>query len=375
MIFTSTKNNLLNVLQIVGSLVSGKSVNLPILNNILIRAKTDGVMFISTNLEIGISSPVRGKVNKQGEFTVPARTLTDFINTLPEENITFKQEHNNITITSQSQKGKIRGASTEEFPLIPHFNKESGSSVNASTFLAGLQDVSIAISQNETRPEIGGCLFLFNGKELILVGTDSFRLAEKKIRLETNTHTGLSIIVPLKTVQELIKIIVHHLKNTKEQLEIKMFISENQILFIIEKTEVISRLIEGSYPDYQQIIPTETNFKTVIKKTDFLRAVKSVSVFSETGIYDVALKGENGVLTIYSSSNQSGEGEARIEAKIEGGAFSIVLNGRYLSDGLSSISSGDVILGVVSKENPCFLKPTENNNQGSHLYIIMPIKQ
>lgn len=375
MLFTSTKNNLLNGLQVVGGIAGGKNVSLPILNNIFIKAKTGRINIISTNLEIGISSVVRGKVTREGEFTAPARVLIDFISSLPDGNLEVEQQNNNFLISCDSQKGKILGVSSEDFPLIPKIEQTKSSSVEISTLLWGLESIISAVSPNETRPEISGCLFRFVGKELILVGTDSFRLAERKIKLTTNAHTGQSVIVPARTIQELIKIINFTLKSDETDSNVKIFLSENQILFTLQNTELISRLIEGAYPDYQQIIPTQSNHRAIIDKGLFLRAIKSVSIFSQPGIFDVQIKSKDKKLSIYSSSGQSGEGEAEIESQLTGGEFTLILNGRYLMDGLAHIVSQDVVLEVGSRESPCLIKPVAKEDEIDFFYIIMPIKQ
>jgi len=372
MLFTSTKNNLVNALHMVSGLAGGKSAHLPILNNILIRAQTGGVKLIATNLEIGISTTLRGKVDSEGEFTIPSKTFVDFINTLPEENVKIEQSGTSLSIVSKTQRGKLRGVAPEDFPLIPSIEKGKTTTITLPNLIEGLEDVIPSIAVNETRPEISGCLFWFNGNELTLVGTDSFRLAEKKIELKKDAHTGKKIIVPLKTIQEVLKIANHTLKNIEDAGDVQISLTENQILFIIGPTEVTSRLIEGTYPDYRQIIPEKVTYEAIVSRDEFIRAVKSASIFSEINIFDVMLKSKGDVLTVFSSSSQSGEGEAEVSAKITGGDFTLVLNGRYLTDGLLSIGSNDISFGVTSHETPCVLKPYGADN---YLYIIMPIRQ
>jgi DNA polymerase-3 subunit beta len=373
--FTSTKNNLLSSLHRVSGLTQGKSTHLPILNNILISAKKGGITLTSTNLEIGITTILRGKVQTEGEFTIPVRMFLDFVQTLPEDNVTCTLKENNFIISSGSQKGTIRGVSSEDYPLIPKIEKTKESEVSAGIFLQALHSVSISVSTNETRPEISGCLFKFQGKELVLVGTDSFRLAEKKLKLDINSHTGLSLIIPLKTVLELVRIITTVLKEgAQDAIKVQMHFSENQAVFTIGQTELTSRLIEGQYPDYQQIIPDIEKHTIVVTKADFVRSVKSVSLFSETGVFDIMLKGVSNTLVIFSSSGQTGEGEAIIDGTLSGGEFTLVLNGRYLLDGLNTIDSDEISLGVVSHDAPCKLKAVSESEK-DYLYIIMPIRQ
>lgn len=375
MILETTKNNFINGLQFVGG-VSGKNQNLPILNNILIEAKKTSISLITTNLELGITSFVRGKVIEEGSLTVPSKTLIDFINTLPDGNLSIARKGNDLVIVCGRQKGKIRGTSSEDFPLIPKIEETKPSVISFKGLIDGLQGVISTTSLNETRPEISGCLFKFSGSELTLVGTDSFRLAEKRVKFIKNFHTGQNIIVPLKTVTELIKIINLNTKLELENGDMEIFLSENQIFFKLKNTELISRLVEGSYPDYKQIIPQHNNHEAIINTKDFIQGVKSVSIFSEQGIFDVEIIGKDAKLAMYAGGSQSGEGEATIDAKITGGEFRLRLNSRYLLDCLHAMNTPDVIFGVTSTDTPCIFKPqTNTRDKETFLYVIMPIKQ
>jgi len=195
------------------------------------------------------------------------------------------------------------------------------------------------------------------------------------LKLDINSHTGLSLIIPLKTVLELVRIITTVLKEgAQDAIKVQMHFSENQAVFTIGQTELTSRLIEGQYPDYQQIIPDIEKHTIVVTKADFVRSVKSVSLFSETGVFDIMLKGVSNTLVIFSSSGQTGEGEAIIDGTLSGGEFTLVLNGRYLLDGLNTIDSDEISLGVVSHDAPCKLKAVSESEK-DYLYIIMPIRQ
>ena len=370
--FESTKANLVYGLQFVSGIV-GKNVNLPILTNILLEAKKGTINLIATNLEVGITSTVRGKVHDEGKFTVPGKLLLDFVQTLPEGTVTFEQKNNDTIITCGKHKGTLRGVPADDFPLIPKLEEGKPCDVPLQEFLSALQNVVSAIAINETRPEISGCLFRFSGKEFTLVGTDSFRLAEKKLSLSNNPYTGKSVIIPIRTVQELIKMLSSAMKGLDVPETVIISISENQILFSLDGIELLSRIIEGTYPDYTQIIPANFVTKVTISKYDLLQAVKSVSLFSEAGISDVTLSGKKKSLVIESGGSQSGEGTAEIDASITGDSINLTLNSRYLNDALITMQTEEVLLSVNSADSPCMLTPIDESTK--YLYIIMPIRQ
>ena len=371
--FESTKANLVYGLQFVSGIV-GKNVNLPILSNILIEAKKGTISLIATNLEIGITSTIRGKVHDEGTFTVPGKLLLDFIQTLPEGTVVVEQKENDVVISCGKHKGTLRGVPADDFPLIPRMEEGKPCTVPLQELLHSLQSVVSAISLNETRPEISGCLFRFSGKEFTLVGTDSFRLAEKKLSLSANPYTGKSVIVPVRTIQELIKMLSGTLKGGLDVPEnVAITIAENQILFTVDSIELLSRVIEGTYPDYKQIIPESFVTKVTLSRHDFMQAVKSVSLFSEAGISDVKLTSKKKSLSVESGGSQSGQGSAEIDAAITGDSVNLTLNSRYLHDALVTMSGDEVVLSVNSADAPCMVNPHEDADK--YLYIIMPIRQ
>jgi len=224
--------------------------------------------------------------------------------------------------------------------------------------------------------ELSGVMFNFNGAGLTLAATDSYRLAEKNIKIKTNNREEKKIIVPAKTLQELIRILsgLQASALAAEDQGIKFYLSENQILFTCGSTELVSRLIEGQYPDYQQIIPTTSKTKAISQRAELIRAVKLASLFSKTGINDINLdfpKGKNQVV-VSSVSGQTGENVTSLEAKVSGEDNGIVVNYRYLLDGLNNIDSELVRLEIVDGNTPCLLK---SDKETDYLYIIMPIKQ
>lgn len=362
-------------LQNVGHLVN-KNINLPILNNVLIEAKEGILKLSSTNLEIGISCDVRCKTDIAGAFTVDARLLSEYINLLPKEQISIELLKNDfLKICCSNSETKMKGIIADDFPVIPKIEKEKPFRMNIAEFKKAISQVIFAVSSSETRPEISGVLMSFNKIEknkLLLVGTDSYRLAEKEVNLENNTEEK-QVIVPFKTLQEVLRILsnLKEQPNAEENLEI--FISENQILFIASEIELISRLVEGQYPDYKQIIPQNTKTKVFSSAPELIKAIKKVALFTKTGIFDINLifEAQKG-LTVRTINSQLGESKADVDVEFTGETNETTLNYRYLLDGLNNLDAAEAEISLIDNNLPCLLRP---KGQTDYLYIIMPIKQ
>lgn len=378
------QNNLKHGLFVVGH-IAGKNINLPILNNILIKTADGKIQLITTNLEMGIVSAVRGKIEKEGSFTVDSKIISDYIGLLPNKKIDIEKKENNLIINCENYKTKIKGQPADDFPLIPEVDKKSFYSAGISEFKDALSKTVFAVSTSESRIELSGVLFSFENNLLTLAATDSYRLAERKINVKNNNgEAGKKIIVPAKTLQELIRILssTQEIESPDQKgEEIKFYISENQILFSCGPTELVSRLIEGQYPDYEQIIPNNTKTKAIFNRAELTRAIKAASLFSKTGINDVSLDfpaGKNSVI-ISAISGQAGENVTELAVDVSGDDNSIVINYRYLLDGLGSIGSELVSMELVDGNTPCILRPADPVKTGDkkqdYLYIIMPIKQ
>jgi len=376
MTFISLQENLKQGLAIVSRVVS-KNINLPILNNILFKVNKSNIELIATNLEIGITHQVRGKIDSEGEFTVDSKVITDYINLLPSDKVECIQDGMEIKLKCQNYKTKIHVQEASDFPLIPRVDKDNFYSVQVDDLKNALSEVIFAVANNETRLELSGILLSFTKDSLTLVGTDSYRLAEKKLRVKsTYENSDNKVIVPARTLQELIRVLSSFKED--EQLEnageIKICLSENQILFILGSTELVSRLINGSYPDYQQIIPMNYKTRVLINKNELMRAIKASAIFSKAGVNDVALdfKAETGQITISSASSQVGESSVELSSEIEGDNNEIIINYRYFLDGLNNIPSDMVKLDLVNSGTPCILRPDKSDD---YLYIVMPIRQ
>lgn len=370
---STLQENLKRGLQIV-SKIAGKNINLPILNNIMIEAQDGNIKLITTDLEIGVVCNIRGQIKKEGTFTVDSKVFSEYIALLSNKKIDLKKENETILIKSENYKTIVKGYDANDFPLIPKISRENYYEIDVDIFKKALSQVIFAVSNNETRVELSGVLFIVENDVLTLVSTDSYRLAEKKINIKKFGIDNVSNIVPAKTLQELLRILsVVGSDSVNGENILKIFVSNNQILFTVDNVELISRLIEGQYPDYKQIIPTNNGTNVIVDRMEFIRAIKTSSIFSKVGINDVNLDFPVGKKVVISStSSQSGENVVELDAEINGEDNGIVVNYRYLLDGVSNINSDEIKIEVTNSNTPCILKSKKDDN---YLYIVMPIKQ
>jgi len=355
--------------------VSSKSLTLPILNNTLISTDSNFLNLSATDLEIGINWWTLSKTEKEGKIAIPSRLLLSFVNLLPNRQIDISTKDNDLNIECDNYKTKIKGFSSEDFPLIPKVNKEEFISVQASGFCKSLaQLVDIALPST-TRPEISGIYFKFQKDLLTMAATDSFRLGEKKVFLkgEKSISQEYSLILPQKTIREIINIF------GEREKDLKIYFSPNQTMFeyLMEEAshpeiQVVSRLIEGEYPNYKEIIPSKFTAQLTLNKEDFVNQIKSASLFSGK-VNEVKFKtnAKKNEIEILSQSVDVGDYKSSITGKVEGDDLEISFNHKYLLDGLSNIKSSDVLFELSGDSGPGVLKPVGDD---TYLYVIMPIK-
>ncbi|MCD4705957.1 DNA polymerase III subunit beta [bacterium] len=380
-----TQENLNKGLSIISN-ITGKNPNLPILNNILIKAEDNTITLSATNLEIGINCVIRGKIEKEGNFTIPSRAFSDYVNLMGKEQITLELKDNKLEISNLNFKSKFKGDIADDFPTIPKIKKQSKYSIELENIRSAISNVIFASTVISSRPEISGILFDFNSDEktLTLVATDSYRLAEKKIKLKDISGKNEKIIIPIRTLQEVVRIIglIKDTEEDKKQNLMNICLSgDGQVLFSFpdpkigteDSIELVSRVIEGNYPEYQEIIPKSHNTKILVEKSDLIKVVKASSLFTESGVNSIKLEffSKNNEMTIFSANSQTGENLSKLQAKIEGEDNNITLNYRYLLDGLQNIVGDTAVLEIINKDVPCALKAIDKDD---YIYIIMPIR-
>lgn len=359
-----TKENLKKGLFVVSRVV-GSGNPLQVLNNILVKTDQGRIKLSSTNLEIGVNTWVGGKIEEEGALTVPAKLINEYINNLPTEKVTLESlEGSNLKLESENYHTNIKGLSSEDFPLIPQVTEEPFAKIDSSELKNAFAETIWASAANETQPEISGIFMAFEEDTLRIAATDRYRLAERNAKLLEPARGTKEVIVPARTVLELYKI----LTLGKETVEI--YFSESQVLFKFDETELISRLIDGQYPDYRQIIPKTFKTEAVVQREEFVHALKAAALFvPDSNNVTVEVKGSG--LTVTAQSMAAGENTTQVNAKVSGGENGAVFNFRYLLDCLNNLSEPTVRLKMINDASPAAVTAEGRDN---YTYIVMPIK-
>lgn len=363
------QENLKNALATAERIV-GKNLNLPILNNLLLKTDKGRLKISSTNLEIGINYWVSGKIEKEGGITVPARILSNFITNLPNKKIELTVKEDILYINCENFKAQIKGQDIKEYPIIPIIESPLNNRLDKEILKIGLSQVIGGVAISEMRPEISGVLFDFNKNYLKLVGTDSFRLAEKTVFNKNDFQQP--IIVPQKTIHEVIKILAEKSGENEKNQSLELFLAPGQIMFDFGNIQLISRLIDGQFPDYQQIIPNSFRASAILNKDEINQIIKVLSLFSGK-INDIKfiVDSSEKTVNIFAQNREIGENKAQIKGEIEGKDLEVAYNWRYLLDGLNNIPTKKVFWGFNDESLPSVLKPVGDEG---YMYVVMPVK-
>ncbi|HEY1085873.1 MAG TPA: DNA polymerase III subunit beta [Candidatus Saccharimonadales bacterium] len=359
------QENLAKALQNVSRIASSKA-SLPILGNVLMRSENNQLRLIGTNLEMAISESVSAKILSPGSITIPARLFSDFIQNLPKEKITLSVKNTILTITSKTNTSKINGVSDEEFPEIPQILDDQSTELTIKTdvFKEFVAQTIIAASNDPTRQALTGVYLHTEASKLFAAATDGYRLAEKELPI--TLETDIKTIIPVSTLQEVVRSLSDEMK------EISLTIDETQIKFAAEGIEIISKLIDGNFPDYRQLLPGKQDTTLVVSKTELGRVIKLSRLFSKETNGGIVLEVNDSILTVKSIASEVGENTSNIPVQHEGADGSISLNSRYMSDVLGVLELDDIEIGFSGKLSAIQLSSPGNKKDYRH--IIMPIK-
>lgn len=356
---------------------TGKNLTLPILNDVLLETDKNFLKLSATNLEIGLRYWILAKNQEEGKATVPAKTLSSFISSIPEDKVILKNKNYDLLVEGDNYKTQIKGENPDDFPIIPKIESQDYIEVNPLPLSKGLSQVINFCSVSQARPEISGVYFVITKNKASFVSTDSFRLAQKTLYFEEPVKKSYSFIIPRAASQEIINIFSSDNLNNNEK--IRLYVSPNQVLFESlfddlkhPKTQLISRLIEGEYPSYEEIIPKKFKTEVVLPKKDFLNQIKIASLFSsKTNEIKVKIDSKKEEITTESQSSDIGASKSKIKGQVKGEDLTIYFNYRFLEDGLSQIEGPDVVLKLNGQEGAVLIKGVDDD---SYFYIVMPIK-
>jgi DNA polymerase-3 subunit beta len=360
---TVTQENLSKALGVVGRVASGKTP-LPILNNILLRTDSNRLLLAATNLEIAITHHIGAKVATEGSITVPARLMTEFITNLPKGNVDLQVEGTKLHIISGMYNSTIHGIAPDEFPELPAIESNVEYQLDSTVLKRAIQQTVLVASKDDTRPVLTGVYCHTNGGALYFAATDGYRLAEREL---IHVDGDISAIIPATTLQDVLRVI------TDDVASVTMLIDENQVKFLIGEVEITSRLIDGKFPDYRQLIPQSSEIHADLPKDEFVRITKIASLFARDTGGSVTLKTEapSKQLSIHSVASQLGENTSIIETNVDGDG-QVTLNSRYLLEALGCIDDASISFAFSGKLAPCVLRSTEEKPVYTH--IIMPLK-
>ena len=360
-------------LSVVGRAVATRTT-LPITNNVLLATDQSRLKLVATNLEMAISCWIGAKVEEEGAITVPARLLTEFISSLPSDRVDISLSPRTKTLGLKCARfeARISGVDAKDFPPIPKVEDGIATRVEVDALRQGISQVVFAAATEESRPVLTGVDANFDGDLLTLAAADGFRLAVYKLPLATPVSQKAEVIIPARTLSELNRLVA----DQEEAIEITVNSNKSQALFRLKNVELVSQLVQGTFPQYAQLIPQSYNTRVVVDVAEFLRATKTASIFARDGSGIVRLvmtPGSEltpGKLTISARSEEVGDDIGEIDATVEGEEAKIAFNGRYLTDVLSVLHESQVALETTNPSSPGVVRPVGVDN---YIHVVMPM--
>ena len=360
--FSVSKEKLLAGLQTVQNVVSTRTT-LPILSNVLLQAANGQVRLTTTDLDVGVSGTIDAQVERDGGTTLPARRLATIVRELPAAEVQVEVDSKNVASIRCGQSFfKILGLPEEEFPPLPRFEEAKSFTLSQQVLRDALRKTSYAISTDETRYVLNGILFSFKENKLTMVATDGRRLAMLDLEVEFARSQEAEIIVPTKCVTELVRLL-------GDDGDVKMSIAENQVAFEVGGTLLVSKLIEGNYPNYRQVIPGEAKERITLERELFLNAVHRVSLLSSEKSNSVKLVFSKNNIEIAANTPDIGEAKESLAVAYKGREFSIAFNPEFLQAPLRNLTNDEVYLDLIDEMSPGVIKI-----QSPFLYVLMPMR-
>ena len=364
---TCLRENLKEVLDIAERITS-RNTTLPILNHFLLTTDKGQLKISSTDLELGFLAWFSGKISKEGSIAIPAKLLTQFVNNLPNKKIDLEVKNYSLNLNCENARAVIRGLNPDDFPIIPKVKNSQPLVINSKILKEAIGGVVNSCALSDARPEITGVYLKIGSDDIKFVATDSFRLSEKIVFKNSfkTSQVDQNIIIPARTIIEVFRIL-----NDKDR-DVSIFIDPNQVLYDFGESHLISRLVDGQYPDYEAVIPKDYETKVITSRTTLEEAVRLASCFTGK-LSDVILKTNlsRGEVEVFSTDVDLGEHQTNIKADINGKDIQVVFNWKYILDGLKNIKTDEVVIDFNGDQKPALIRPA---GQSDYLYVVMPIK-
>ena len=365
------QENLARGLGTVSRAVSTRAT-LPVLANVLLKTEDAGLKLTATNLEIGINCWVPGKVEAEGEITVPAKLLTDLVTSLPNQRIdlVLSAKDRTLKVTCGGSRSSIKGIEADEFPVVAAIGESPATSVDARALRDALAEVVFAAASDESRPILTGVLTKLADSEMTLAAADNYRIAVRRVAMGRPVATETIIVVPARSYAELMRI----LPDAEAQIDITVTPNKSQVLFHAEGIDLVSRLIEGQFPNYEPVIPTSHSSRAVLDREAFLSGARRASIFARdsANIVKIELGGEAGDgVAITAHAADVGDEADMLEANVDGQPTTIAFNARYLIDVLANLGADEAALELSGPLAPGVIKGIGKDD---YVHVIMPVR-
>ncbi|GAB4483567.1 MAG: DNA polymerase III subunit beta [Anaerolineales bacterium] len=370
---TVLQENLARGLSIVSRAVSPRST-LPVLANVLLATDEGRLRLSATNLELGITCWIGARIEEEGSTTVPSRTLSDLVGTMPDPQVslTLNAQTQTLNVRSGSSTNDIKGIDAQEFPPLPVPDFENAIEINVADFKEMIQQVAFAASTDESRPVLMGVLVQVDKDVMTMAAADGFRLSVRKATLSSPAPQAVSAIIPARALNELARIA----SDGEQSIQMVLPKGRGQVVFHVKDAELVSQLIDGTFPDYQQIIPRSYKSRTLISTASLLKACRQAEIFAREGSNVVRLNIKNsgelqpGEVEISAHSEETGSNETIVEATVDGSPLLIAFNVKYLREVLEVIKTPNVAVETSASNAPGVVRPVGDDN---FLHVIMPM--
>ena len=367
------QENLSRGLATVGRAVASRAT-LPVTQNVLLQSDKSRLKITATNLEIAISTWVGAQVEHEGAITVPARMITDFVNSLPNErvDIELSDEPKGIRLSCANFQARMNGTDADEFPPIPTVSDGDTAKIPAEALRGALERVVFAAATEESRPVLTGVKVEIQGDDIALAAADGFRLAVDRGKLSEPIESEVDVIVPARTMNELQRLV----GDQDGDVVMTVTKAKSQALFRLENVEIVSQLVQGTFPDYDKLIPASFGTKATVGLAEFRQAARAASIFARDGsgiIRLVVTPGEEdgpGKMTVSSHAEEMGENEGTVEVKVEGDESKVAFNSKFLLDVLGVLGGEDVTLETTTPSSPGVLRAAAHEG---YIHVVMPM--
>ncbi|MFA6227384.1 MAG: DNA polymerase III subunit beta [Candidatus Paceibacterota bacterium] len=347
--------------------VASKNITLPVLSCLLFETKGNTLVIRSTNLDLGLEISIPVKVEEEGKIAIPAQIISSFLNNLTDDkNLRLETVDNLLKISSSSSEANIKTFSVDDFPTVPMIDEGKTCKVSSKDLLSGIRSVIYSSSTSSVKPELSSIYIHSEEDSLVFVATDSFRLAEKKIKTRKVVDLPV-VLIPFKNASDILKII----DNVDEEIQINS--TKNQISFTFDGVYLVSRVIDGAFPDYKQILPKEFKTDVIVLKQDLVNSLKISNIFSDNfNQMNISVPAGGDGIQVRTKNVNIGENTNKIEAKVSGEGVEVNFNYKYIVDCLPSIASDSVSLSFNGLNKPLVIRGVSDK---TFTYLVMPMNR